>query len=111
METGEKYETLYALYAASTDLVEKAEYEAEMEQMSRNPSLPLYRLYTNNCDHVARLLAGIVDEDLAAYNERMKRLTPNGNFKAFGRSTEKWGVLHIGETTLWERALGFFIIF
>lgn len=111
LETGEKFEALYALYAASTDPVERAEYEKEMEQMSRNSSLPLYRLYTNNCDHVARLLAGIVDEDLAMYNEKTSRLTPNGNFKAFGRSTENWGVLHIGKTTLWERALGFFMIF
>ena len=111
LETGERYETLYALYVASTDLVEKAEYEAEMEQMSRDHSLPLYRLYTNNCDHVVRLLAGIVDGDLAAYNERVGRLTPNGNFKAFGRSADNWGVLHIGGTTLWERVLGFLMIF
>ena len=110
LEAGDAYEALYALAAGSIDSKEKAGYEAEMKRMSQDSSLPLYRLYTNNCDHVARLLAGAVDEKLAAYNEKARRLTPNGNFKAFGQSAPDWGALRMGETTLWERFLGFFMI-
>lgn len=110
LEAGDAYETLYALAAGSTDPEEKAGYEAEMKRMAQDSSLPLYRLYTNNCDHVARLLAGAVDENLAVYNEKARRLTPNGNFKAFGQSAPSWGALYMGETTLWERFLGFFMI-
>lgn len=110
LEAGDAYEALYALAAGSIDSEEKAGYEAEMERMGQDSSLPLYRLYANNCDHVARLLAGAVDEPLASYNEKARRLTPNGNFKAFGQFAPGWGVLHMGETTFWERFLGFFMI-
>lgn len=111
IQAAENYERLYALEASSTDADERAAYQAEMEQMGQDNSLPLYQLYTHNCDHAARAFAAAVDAEMGAYNAVSRRLTPNGNFKAFaGRATD-WGVLRLGESSLFESLLEFFMIF
>ena len=111
IQAAEKYERLYALEASSTDADECAAYQAEMEQMGQDDSLPLYQLYTHNCDHVARAFAAAVDPEMDDYNAVSSRLTPNGNFKAFAGHATDWGVLRLGESSLFERILEFIIIF
>lgn len=111
IQAAANYERLYALAASSTDTVQKAVYEEEMERMRKNTSLPLYNIYTHNCDHAARSLAAAVDAEMAAYNIVFRRLTPNGNLKAFARRSTGWGILRLGENTIFERILEFLIIF
>lgn len=111
VQAGDNYETLYALAANSTEAAERAEYEKSLEEMRQDTSLPLYRLYTHNCDHAARYFAAAADENMAAYNESSFRLTPNGNFKAFARKASDWGVMRLGKTSFIERVLEFLMIF
>lgn len=108
---GDNYEALYAIVVNSTDASERAEYEKSLEEMGQDASLPLYRLYTHNCDHAARYFAAAADENMAAYNESSFRLTPNGNFKAFARKATDWGVMRLGKTSFIERVLEFLMIF
>lgn len=82
-----------------------------MDQLGQDKRLPLYQIYTNNCDQVARILASSVDLELRDYTQQACRLTPNGNFKAFGRKAENWGVMTLGEQSLPERILMFMVIF
>lgn len=81
VQAGEDYEALFALAANTADESEKAEYEEIMKEMGQDASLPLYKLYTHNCDHAARSFAAAANKDMAAYNENAFRMTPNGNFK------------------------------
>lgn len=111
IQAAENYERLYALEASSTDADERAAYQAEMEQMGQDDSLPLYQIYTHNCDHAARSFASVIDADMHAYNAAFRRLTPNGNFKAFAGHATDWGVLRLGESSLFESILEFFMIF
>lgn len=111
IQAAEKYERLYALEASSTGADERAVYQAEMEQMGQDDSLPLYQLYTHNCDHAARDFAAAVDAEMGAYNALSWHLTPNGNFKAFAGRAADWGVLRLGESSLFENILEFFMIF
>ena len=108
---GDNYEALYAVAANSTDAAQRAEYEKALEEMGQDVSLPLYQLYTHNCDHAARYFAAAADEKMAAYNERSFRLTPNGNFKAFARKATDWGVMRLGKASVIERVLEFLMIF
>lgn len=111
VQTAANYEHLYASAASGTDADQISVYREEMEQMAKNTSLPLYNIYTHNCDHAARSLAAAVDTEMAAYNTVFRRLTPNGNLKAFARRCTDWGILRLGETSLSERILEFLIIF
>lgn len=107
----EQFAALYEQWAMEEDADTKAEYKRELEQLGQNENLPLYRIYTNNCDHVARMLASSVDPALQAYGQHAWRITPNGNFKAFGKGAENWGVIALGEQSLTERLLMFLVIF
>lgn len=107
----EAFSALYESWAAAEDAVKKAEYQKALEQMGEDESLPLYRIYTNNCDHAARGMAAAADPDLGEYNGSARRMTPNGNLKAFAGKADKWGVMTLGELTLTERVLMFLMIF
>lgn len=111
IRTGEQYGKLYAQYMAAEDQALKEKYLGELERMGGDASLPLYQIYTHNCDHAARLLAAVVDEDMRAYNQGVHPITPNGNVKAFAAGNQRWGVLRLGEETLPEKMLAFFVIF
>lgn len=105
------FSVLYKEWATEEDTVKKAEYQKALDQMGEDESLPLYQIYTNNCDHAARKMAAAVDQELWEYTNSAWRMTPNGNLKAFAGKTEKWGVMTLGEQTLPEKVLMFFMVF
>lgn len=111
IETGDQYEELYREYVLAATEEERSGYELQMERMGQDASLPLYQLYQNNCDHVARLLAASVDQEMEAYGRVALHMTPNGNLKAFARRGADWGVVLLGEYSVKERILEFFMIF
>lgn len=110
IKTGDEYGELYVRYLYADESC-KEKYRRQLEEMGKDDSLPLYRLYTNNCDHVARLLIACADKDMIRYNERTHRITPNGNLKAFGMSAEAWGVMELGDNSFGEKVLQFLMIF
>lgn len=110
-EAEEGFAALYQKWATEEDAAEKAEYHQELEQMGEDENLPLYQIYTNNCDHAARVMASSADQDLLDYTYSAWRMTPNGNLKAFGKRAEKWGVMTLGEQSLQERILLFLVSF
>ena len=76
----------------------------------REPSAPLYQIYTHNCDTAARELIGIADAEMQRYNAGRTRLTPGGNYKRMWRKFgDTWGFTFLGKDTLWERAADAFI--
>lgn len=107
----EAFASLYEKWAMEEDAGRKAEYKQALEQMGEDENLPLYQIYTNNCDHAARTLASSADPALQDYTLHAWRMTPNGNWKAFGRIAGNWGVMTLGEESLAERILMFLIIF
>lgn len=111
MEVEEGFGVLYQKWVTEGDAAGKAEYYQALEQMAEDESLPLYQIYTNNCDHAVRIMASSVDQDLRDYTYDAWRMTPNGNLKAFGKKAEKWGVMELGEQTLAERVLMFLVSF
>ena len=48
----------------------------ELEQMGQGDMLPVYQIYMNNCDHVARLLASSVDSELQDYSVSSAVIVP-----------------------------------
>ena len=110
IEAGDNYEELYAKYASATG-EEKATYEQQLEEMGLDKTLPLYQIYTNNCDHVARELLAKVDEKAGLYDKENWHMTPNGNIKGFANYTDNWGCIKMGELSMIEKILGFFVIF
>lgn len=108
---GGQFETLYEEWATEEDRERKADLEQALEQMGQDENLPLYQIYKNNCDHAARILIASVDANMQDYNRRGRHMTPNGNLKAFGGKAEDWGVMPLGEQTLREKVLMFFMIF
>lgn len=111
IETGREYEELYVQYASAENEKIKEEYKRQLEQMGADDRLPLYRIYTHNCDHAARLLIACVDDEMRAYNQNTNKITPGGNLKAFAKSTNTWGVMRLGESTFPEKVLEFLMIF
>lgn len=107
----EDFSVIYENWATEDDAAKKAEYQQDLEEMGEDDSLPLYQIYTNNCDHAARRIAASVDQDLREYNDSAWRITPNGNLKAFAGKAEKWGVMTLGEQSLTERILMFLMVF
>lgn len=107
----EAFSALYGLWAAEEDAIKKAEYQKALDEMGEDESLPLYQIYTNNCDHAARGMAAAVDRDLREYADSAWRMTPNGNLKAFAAKSKKWGAMTLGEQTLPERVLLFLVSF
>lgn len=112
LQTGNlQFAVLYEEWAMEEDAGKKSEYEKHLEQMGQGDDLPVYRIYTNNCDHVARLLASSVDSELKDYTNNAWRMTPSGNFKAFGRKAKDWGLTKLGKQSFVERLLMFLMIF
>ena len=107
----EQFAALYEKWAMEEDADKKSEYKQELEKMGQEDDLPVYHIYTNNCDHVARLLASSVDTELQDYTYHSRLMTPNGNLKDFGRKAENWGVMTLGKQSLSERILMFLVIF
>lgn len=111
MAAEKAFSALYEKWAVEEDVVKKAEYQQALERMGEDESLPLYHIYSNNCDHAARKIAAAVDPDLQEYTEHAWRMTPNGNLKAFAGKAEKWGVMTLGKQILPERILLFLMVF
>lgn len=111
LAAGEQFVVLYGKWAMEEDADKKAEYEQELERMGQGDELPAYQIYTNNCDHVARLLASSVDSEMQDHINHNWHMTPNGNLKAFGIKAQNWGIMTLGEQSLSERILMFLIIF
>lgn len=111
IKTGDEYGELYAQYIDADDENLKEKYRMQLEEMGNDDTLPLYKIYTNNCDHVARSLIACIDEDMMEYSDRTHRITPNGNLKAFGKSAKAWGVMELGENSFGEKILEFLMIF
>lgn len=107
----EQFAALFEKWAMEEDAGKKAEYGQSLELLGQDESLPLYQIYTNNCDNAARILISAVDPSMEDYIQHTWRMTPNGNLKAFGRQAGSWGAVFLGEQTLWERFLMFFVIF
>jgi len=107
----EQFASLYERWAVEENAGRKVRYRQELEQMGQGDMLPVYQIYMNNCDHVARLLASSVDSELQDYTDHTRRMTPNGNAKAFGVRAESCGVMMLGEQSLLERFLMFLMIF
>lgn len=101
----------YNNWALETDARKKEEYQQNLERLGQNTNLPLYQIYTNNCDHAARQLIGSVDLEMKAYSRHTWHLTPNGNLKAFGRKASNWGVVMLGTQSIQEELLKFLMIF
>lgn len=111
LEAEMKFTALYEKWDMEEDADKKAEYERNLEQIAQENDVPAYQIYKNNCDHVARLLASSVDSELKDYTNNAWRMTPSGNFKAFGRKSKDWGVMKLGKQSLTERILMFLMIF
>lgn len=106
-----EYRTLYEKWAMAEDAVSKAEYQQALARMAEDERLPLYQIYTHNCDHAARMIAQTADQELQNYTESAWRMTPNGNLKAFARLADDWGVMTLGKQSLPEEILLFFMVF
>lgn len=111
LDAEKQFAALYEEWAIEEDDVKKSEYKRNLEQMGLDDDLPVYQIYKNNCDHVARMLASSIDSKLQNYTNNAWRMTPNGNFKAFGRKAKDWGVMTLGKQSPIERILMFFMIF
>ncbi len=109
-EAQERFADLYEKWVYEQDEGKKAEYEQDLEQLSREESLPLYRIYTYNCDDAARGMAAPADPILQEYTRHLRRMTPSGNLKAFGKMAEDWGVMTLGRQSLAERIMMFLMI-
>ena len=71
----------------------------------------LYRIYSHNCDTVARELLEMVDQDVRIFDGTNHYRTPLANIKAFSREMDEWSAITIGEQTLKEKMYTFFMIF
>ena len=110
-EAEQQFAALYEKWAEEEDAGRKAEYKQALENMGQDKSLPVYQIYTNNCDHAVRKLTSAVDSDLQEYTRHTWHMTPNGNLKAFGAKAESWGVMVLGKQSVLERILMFLVIF
>lgn len=111
LEAQERFTVLYEKWAMEENASQKTEYEQELVQTGRGDDLPVYQIYTNNCDHVARLLMSSVDMELRDFMRHTWHMTPNGNIKALGAKAQSWGVMTLGSQSLLERILMFLMIF
>ncbi len=111
LEAGERFETLYVKWAQAAKPEEKELLAGALEEMGQDQSLPLYNIYSNNCDHTARKLAALADKDLRDYNQSTIHLTPCGNLKAFAKQAPAWGVMELGENSYREKLAEFLMIF
>lgn len=104
---GEAYEELYA--ALYEHLGEEAEeIRRQIENFPKREGVPLYQIYTHNCDTAARELMGEADDEVRGYNESEAKLTPNGNYRNMCRKLgDAWGFRRLGEDTFIETVLNY----
>lgn len=107
----EQFAVLYEKWAMEENAGQKAKYEQELVQIGQGDDLPVYQIYTNNCDHTARLLISSVDTELRDSMRHTWHMTPNGNIKALGAKAQSWGVMTLGSQSFPERILMFLMIF
>ncbi len=107
----QKFANLYEKWALEEDTEKKKRYKQELEYLGQDTSLPLYQIYTNNCDHVARLLIRSIDSVIQEYSQHTQHITPNGNLKAFAKKAKNWGVMTLGTQSIQEVILMFLMIF
>ncbi|MCI8996440.1 MAG: hypothetical protein HFI31_07555 [Lachnospiraceae bacterium] len=101
--TREEYGTVYQ---AVQKWIEKEQLWDLLEQ----EDIPLYHIYTHNCDTAARELIALVDEEVEEYNQSHARLTPGGNFREMCRRLGSgWGIRRLGEDSWKERLLERFL--
>ncbi len=111
IEAQEHFIQLYEKWATEKDVDRKEKYKQDLEQMGQEESLPLYQIYTYNCDHAARRLIASIDRNMQEYSQHSWCMTPTGNIKAFGQSANKWGVTLLGKQSLLEKVLMFLVVF
>lgn len=107
----QEFAVLYEKWIMEENDSRKAEYKQALELMGQGEDLPVYQIYTNNCDNVARMLTSSIDPYMQEYLYHAWRITPNGNIKAFGKKAEKWGVKILGKQSLQEKILMFLMSF
>ncbi len=89
---------------------ESEEIQRRIDDFLAREDTPLYQIYTHNCDTAARELMGEIDEEVKAYNQSDKKLTPNGNYRNMCKKLgNTWGFRRLGEDTLKEIVLNYFI--
>ena len=103
-----------SVYMQLTDeyhkLEEKQDKEGIASLKTQNDAL-LYRIYSHNCDTVARELMEAVDQDVHAFNVSNNYRTPLANIKAFSREMDEWSAIKIGDQSFKEKLFTFFMIF
>ena len=104
---GDDFERLYAaLYERSGEEAEKL--WKQIEDFPKREGIPLYQIYTHNCDTAARELMGAIDDEVSGYNESAAKLTPNGNYRNMCRKLgDTWGFRRLGEDTFKETLLNY----
>lgn len=109
IKTEEEYMRLCeALYQHSGEKSEEIQRRID-DFLAREDTL-LYQIYTHNCDTAARELMGEIDEEVRAYNQSDKKLTPNGNYRNMCEKLgSTWGFGHLGEDTIKEIVLNYFM--
>ncbi|MBP3486958.1 MAG: hypothetical protein J6K53_01040 [Roseburia sp.] len=108
-EAERAYASIYGNWVSAND-DEKPEYERQLEELANDESVPLYRIYRHNCDDVARELLAGFNSEIASYNEHKRHLTPSGNFKALALALDDWELHELGDNSVKEAVLYFFMI-
>ncbi len=84
------------------------EIQQQVDEFLVRADIPLYQIYTHNCDTAARELIGEIDEEVEAYNQSEEKLTPNGNYRNMcNKLGSTWGIRHLGEDTIKEIILNY----
>ena len=84
------------------------EIQQQVDEFLARADIPLYQIYTHNCDTAARELIGEIDEEVEAYNQSEEKLTPNGNYRNMcNKLGSTWGIRHLGEDTIKEFILNY----
>lgn len=105
IQAGDEYEGLYAeLYGGTGADISDA--QEKMDQFLGRPDIPRYQIYSHNCDTAARELIGLVDEEMAVYNDSEAKLIPAGNYKNMCRQlSDTWGYMGLGQDSLLEKLI------
>lgn len=89
---------------------EAEEIQKQINDFLASDDVPLYQIYTHNCDTVARELIGEIDGEVKAYNQSEEKLTPNGNYRNMCKKLgSSWGFRRLGKDTVKEAILYYFI--
>lgn len=109
-EIADKVSVYIQLTDAFHKLEEKQDKEGIATLKAQNDAL-LYRIYSHNCDTVARELLETIDPDVQEFNVSKNYYTPLANIKAFSREMDDWSSRKIGNQSVKEKLFTFFMIF